>query len=202
MKEILKIDEFESYVAEALEVIPEEPLEGELPVVVFPSFVKRVDSAGNYVYAEMTQDLPFVKLVLTKYLNADEDINTMSEEEFLSHSGFNYYESVVDGSYIGTTDVFNALKYKGIIYMEGIDGSSVACIGLSEDGKWYGWSQYTIHGFGIGDVVQEGDLTTTSGYTDDYVIQHPEDDKSLPVGFTAYTMNDAKRMAIAYASAV
>ena len=202
MKEILKIDEFESYVAEALEVIPEEPLEAELPEAELPSFVKRVDSAGNYVYAEMTQDLPFVKLVLTKYLNAGEDINIMSEEEFLSHSGFNYYESLVDGSYIGTTDVFNALKDKGIIYMEGIDGSSVACIGLSEDGKWYGWSQYTIHGFGIGDVVQEGDLTTTSGYTDDYVIQHPEDDKSLPVGFTAYTMNDAKRMAIAYASAV
>ena len=201
MKEILKIDEFESYVAESLEEIPEEPIEAESPVV-FPSFVKRVDSAGNYVYAEMTQDLPFVKLVLTKYLNAGEDINTMSEEEFLSHSDFNYYESLVDGSYIGTTDVFNVLKGKGIIYMEGIDGSSVACIGLSEDGKWYGWSQYTIHGFGIGDVVQEGDLTTTSGYTDDYVIQHPEDDKSLPVGFTAYTMNDAKRMAIAYASAV
>lgn len=201
MKEILKIDEFESYVAEALEEIPEEPIEAESPVI-FPSFVKRVDSAGNYVYAEMTQDLPFVKLVLTKYLNAGEDINNMSEEEFLSHSDFNYYESLVDGSYIGTTDVFNALKDKGIIYMEGIDGSSVACIGLSEDGKWYGWSQYTIHGFEIGDIVQEGDLTTTSGYTDDYVIQHPEDDKSLPVGFTAYTMNDAKRMAIAYASAV
>lgn len=201
MKEILKIDEFESYVAEALEEIPEEPIEAESPVEL-PSFVKRVDSAGNYVYAEMTQDLPFVKLVLTKYLNAGEDINTMSEEEFLSHSSFDYYESLVDGSYIGTTDIFNVLKDKGIIYMEGIDGSSVACIGLSEDGKWYGWSQYTIHGFGIGDVVQEGDLTTTSGYTDDYVIQHPEDDKSLPVGFTAYTMNDAKRMAIAYASAV
>ena len=201
MKEILKIDEFESYVAEALEEIPEEPIEAESPVV-FPSFVKRVDSAGNYVYAEMTQDLPFVKLVLTKYLNAGEDINTMSEEEFLSHSDFNYYESLVDGSYIGTTDVFNVLKDKGIIYMEGIDGSSVACIGLSEDGKWYGWSQYTIHGFGIGDVVQEGYLTTTSEYTDDNLIQHPEDDKSLPVGFTAYTMNDAKRMAIAYASAV
>ena len=201
MKEILKIDEFESYVAESLEEIPEEPIEADSPVV-FPPFVKRVDNAGNYVYAEMTQDLPFVKLVLTKYLNAGEDINTMSEEEFLSHSDFNYYESLVDGSYIGTTDIFNVLKDKGIIYMEGIDGSSVACIGLSEDGKWYGWSQYTIHGFEIRDVVQEGDLTTTSGYTDDYVIQHPEDDKSLPVGFTAYTMNDAKRMAIAYASAV
>lgn len=41
-----------------------------------------------------------------------------------------------------------------------------------------------------------------SGWTEDYLIAHPEDDISLPVGFTAKTIDDAKQMAMAFAESV
>ena len=41
-----------------------------------------------------------------------------------------------------------------------------------------------------------------NGLVEEYRIQHPEEDFSLPVGFVAMTINDAKRMAIAFAEAV
>ena len=66
-------------------------------------------------------------------------------------------------------------------------GSCVCSIGKSTiDGRWYGWSHRAIHGFQIGDSVKEGDCTA----------------KSLPVGFTAKTEEDCKRMAIAFAESV
>ena len=68
--------------------------------------------------------------------------------------------------------------------------------------KWYGWSHRALYGFGIGDEVHEGDLTNMSGFTDEYLSEHPEEDLSLPVGFVAKNLNDAKRMAIAFADAV
>ncbi len=57
-------------------------------------------------------------------------------------------------------------------------------------------------GFGIGDVVKEGDCTNSSGWTEEYLIQHPECSLALPVGFEAKTLKDAKRMAIAFAESV
>lgn len=59
-----------------------------------------------------------------------------------------------------------------------------------------------IHGFGIGDEVKEGDLTATSGWSPEYLREHPDDDYSLPVGFKAETLDDTRRMAIALAKAV
>jgi hypothetical protein len=68
--------------------------------------------------------------------------------------------------------------------------------------KWYGWSHRAAYGFSIGDVVKEGDCTAESGWTDEYLAEHPEDDLSLPVGFIARTKEDTKRMAIAFAESV
>jgi len=76
-------------------------------------------------------------------------------------------------------------------------------IGFCErEQKWYGWSHRAIYGFGIGDTVEEGDCCASSGWTEDYLFEHPEEDLSLPVGFTAKNLKDAKRMAIAFAESV
>ncbi|MFA5396572.1 MAG: 2'-5' RNA ligase family protein [Methanogenium sp.] len=76
-------------------------------------------------------------------------------------------------------------------------------LGFSEkEQKWYGWSHRATHGFGIGDKVEEGDATASSGWTADYLIQHPEKDKSLSVGFEAKTLEDARKMAEAFAESV
>ena len=84
-----------------------------------------------------------------------------------------------------------------------VGSGRVACIGFAPaQNKWYGWSHRAMYGFGIGDEVHEGDLTNMSGFTDEYLSEHPEEDLSLPVGFVAKNLNDAKRMAIAFADAV
>lgn len=80
---------------------------------------------------------------------------------------------------------------------------NVCSIGFSEkDGKWYGWSHRAIYGFEIGNMVKEGDCTASSGWTDEYLKDHPEEDLSLPIGFRAETIEDAKIMAIAFANSV
>ena len=60
-------------------------------------------------------------------------------------------------------------------------------VGFSEkEKKWYGWSHRAIFGFGIGSEVKEGDCC--EGY--------------LPIGFKAKTLEDAKKMAEAFAESV
>jgi len=84
-------------------------------------------------------------------------------------------------------------------------GKGSACIAFSPDTqKWYGWSHRAVYGFKIGDVVSEGDLVTSTGYTEEFEIENPAEafKYALPVGFTAKTLDDAKRMAIAYASSI
>jgi len=79
----------------------------------------------------------------------------------------------------------------------------VCSIGFCErEQKWWGWSHRGMHGFGIGDEVHEGDCTASSGWIDEYLRDHPEADLSLPVGFRAASLDDAKRMAIAFADSV
>ncbi len=68
--------------------------------------------------------------------------------------------------------------------------------------KWYGWSHRAIYGFGIGAVVKKGDCTNTSGWDETWLKEHPECDLSLPVGFKAKSLKDARRMAIAFAESV
>jgi hypothetical protein len=86
-----------------------------------------------------------------------------------------------------------------------LDGRGTACLGFSpKTQKWYGWSHRAIYGFTIGDVVSEGDLTTTSGYTEEFEQLNPTEAfrLTLPVGFEAKTLEDAKRMAAAFAASV
>lgn len=65
-----------------------------------------------------------------------------------------------------------------------------------------GYYHRAMFGSGIGDIVKKDDYIALSGYTDEYLMDHPEDDFSLPIGFEAKNMDDAKRMAIAFADSV
>ena len=124
------------------------------------------------------------------------------EKECIKHT---YYISNVDGGYIGMEDDYKLLVERyGLILIQKVRPEDNTCsIGYSpEENKWYGWSHRAIHGFTIGDVVKEGDLTATSGYIEEYRIQYPDEDMSLPVGYIAKDLNGAKRMAVAFASAV
>lgn len=109
-----------------------------------------------------------------------------------------------DGEYIGTSKWAHRLIVKrGIKPQKSKPSHSVCSIGFcAKEQKWYGWSHRAICGFGIGDVIKEGDCTAESGWTDEYIAEHPEEDRSLPVGFKAATIEDAMRMAIAFAESV
>lgn len=111
-----------------------------------------------------------------------------------------------DGKYIGTPEFALELIVRRGIAPEvrpGCCSAKVCSIGFCErEQKWYGWSHRAIRGFGIGDVVEKGDIITKSGWTDTYLSEHPECDLSFPVGFVAQTLEDCKRMAIAFAEAV
>ena len=108
------------------------------------------------------------------------------------------------GDYIGDTKfAYRLCKIRGIIPQKARPSHNVCSIGYCpRDNKWYGWSHRAIFGFGIGDVVKEGDCAASSGWTDEYLAEHPEENTALPVGFTAHTLEDAKRMAMAFAESV
>lgn len=111
----------------------------------------------------------------------------------------------MEDKYVGLLDESQtqSLFEKGIMPEADFRNNNVVSIGKSyKDGKWYGWSHRAIHGFQVGDNVKEGDLTSTSGWTKEYLIEHPEKNLALPVGFEAKTEEDAKRMAIAFAESV
>jgi hypothetical protein len=109
-----------------------------------------------------------------------------------------------DGDYIGDARFAHRIvAVRGIKPEKSDPEHSVCSIGFCErEQKWYGWSHRAIWGFGIGDVAKEGDLITEVGWTAEYIAEHPEDDRSVPVGFTAKTLDDCKRMAIAFADSV
>ncbi len=115
--------------------------------------------------------------------------------------------------YIGDIDWAIKLHEKGIIpevmpqkkgNKKVNGGAGCTCsIGFCEkENKWYGWSHRAMFGFGIGDKVKKGDCTNSSGWTEEYLKDHPEEDYSLPVGFEAKTIKDAKKMASAFADSV
>ena len=110
----------------------------------------------------------------------------------------------LSGNYIGEPKWAWQLFHKwGVKPEKAAPFHNVCSIGFSErDQKWYGWSHRAIFGFGIGDVAKEGDSCTTSGFIDEYRDAHPELDKRVPVGFKAKTLEDARRMAIAFAESV
>ena len=109
-----------------------------------------------------------------------------------------------DGDYIGSPiDAHRLCVKRGIAPQPKSSESGQCSIGFSlREQKWYGWSHRAIYGFGVGDEVKEGDCCASSGLTDEYLDEHPEEDHSLPVGFKAKTLDDAKRMAVAFADSV
>ena len=109
-----------------------------------------------------------------------------------------------EGYYIGTSKFAHNLMVKRGIKPELVNPKDQVCsIGFCEkEQRWYGWSHRAIRGFAIGDVVNAGDCCASSGWTDEYLEDHPEADISLPIGFKAKVLGDAQRMAIAFADSV
>ena len=110
----------------------------------------------------------------------------------------------LQGDYIGNPKTAYRLCNKMGINPEKANPLDGVCsIGFcGQDAKWYGWSHRAIYGFGVGEVVEDGDCAATSGFTDEYLVEHPEEDLSLPIGFKAENVEDTKRMAIAFAESV
>ncbi len=109
------------------------------------------------------------------------------------------------GQYLGDKQMAHFLcAKKGIDTFEKRTSTSTICsIGFnSEEQRWYGWSHRAIGGYGIGDVVGEDDGAMQSGWTEEHLAEHPEEDTSLPVGFVVETLEDAKKAAKAFAESV
>lgn len=94
----------------------------------------------------------------------------------------------LDGDYIGDSKTAYFLCVKRGIKPEKISaGRNVCSIGFCEkEQKWYGWSHRAIYGFKVGDVQEKG----SAG------------EQYLKPGFKAKTLEDAKKMAIAFARGV
>ena len=86
-----------------------------------------------------------------------------------------------DDKYIGTLKDFEMYVDKyGLSQIQTYNDNKVCSIGFNE----------------------KDSCCASSGYVEDYIKEHPEKDLSLPVGFKAKTLEDAKRMAIAFADSV
>lgn len=112
--------------------------------------------------------------------------------------------SKIDGGYVGTPEDAYRYYQRGIRLIQKAHLEDKVCsIGFNpKEDKWYGWSHRAMYGFKIGDTVKGGDCCASSGWTEEYLKEHPEEDKSLPIGFEAKTKIDTKRMAIAFADSV
>ena len=108
------------------------------------------------------------------------------------------------GDYIGSSRWAHRLcAQRGIAPEKSNPAHSVCSIGFSErEQKWYGWSHRALFGFGIGYTAEQGSLPTESGYIDGYLEEHPELDRRVPVGFKVETLDDARRVAVAFAGSV
>ena len=172
----------------------------------------RTDPAGYEVWQE-TSVLP---TYFAEEIRGEKDGSPQSEEisemiaELEGASGQTVTLEVaytLNGDYIGTPETAQRLCNERGILPETIPLSSadrnVCSIGFSaQDQKWYGWSHRAIYGFSVGDVAKEGDCVCSSGWTEEYLAEHPDKDLSLPIGFEAKTLDDAKRMAVAFAESV
>lgn len=180
--------------------------DGSFETQKLPESIKYVDKAGCLVVDEELLDNGRITKVTSFIPNEPYKVKHWTQEEMehecVKHT---YYISNVDGGYIGSEDDYKFfVEEKHLILLQKANPSHSTCsIGYSvKENKWYGWSHRAIHGFTIGDVVKENDLTTLSGFTEGYRIQNPDEDMSLPVGYKAKDLNGAKRMAIAFAQAV
>lgn len=174
--------------------------------------IERIFTIGKLVLA---------KVVYAKYDNRDKryykaDILALLNEYYevrwekmtcQSGDSNDYWHSVyskIDSSYVGRPEEAYKLAQQGIRDVQrAYPKDNVSSIGFSpSEQKWYGWSHRAKYGFEIGDTVKLGDCCTSSGYTDEWLKDHPEDDKSLPIGYEAKTLDDAKLMAMAFAESL
>ena len=136
--------------------------------------------------------------IIKKYEIRIEENSMEGNDAVIMHSVY-----AEDGGYVGPVEDVSVYFKKGIMPELADPKNNVCSIGKSiTDGKWYGWSHRAMFGFQIGDKIKEGDCAASSGYTEEYLKEHPEEDTSLPVGFEAKTEEDAKKMAIAFADSV
>ena len=146
------------------------------------------------------------KYVVIEYSLLDGDNKTRPYKEQFEINRHFYYvaRSAQDGSYIGTLDETLHKINAGVTQFYKIEEHcNVASIGYAPfRGEWHGWSHRAWTKFKIGHIVKKGSCCTTSRWTDEYLEEHPEEDKSLPVGFVAKTLDDCKRCAIAFAESV
>jgi hypothetical protein len=110
----------------------------------------------------------------------------------------------LDGGLIGDLAYATMLVVELGISPELVSDEHKTCsIGFcSSEQKWYGWSHRAIYGLAVGDIVKEGDCAASTRWTSEYLEENPEAEKSLPAGFTAKTLEDCRRMAVAFASSV
>lgn len=92
---------------------------------------------------------------------------------------------------------YTCLLEKGIVPEKIKPEDSICIIGFCEHNqKWYGWNWTgRICGFGIGAIVKENSCIADNKNTDMF-----ENPFVIPVGFEAKTLDDCKRMAIAFAN--
>lgn len=132
------------------------------------------------------------------------------------------YEGDPDGEYTVTvTNAFGApigdIEFAEKLFEMGIEPTlynaepdAYCSIGFCErERRWYAWNWYgwglhmVMSSFGIGDTVDSEDHPCSQSlWTDEFLAEHPEYDLSLPVGFKAKTLEDARKMAVAFADAV
>lgn len=93
--------------------------------------------------------------------------------------------SPTDTAYVGDLATAWDLAKRGIECPEKREpGHCAASIGFSpQKQQWYGWSHRGIAGFGVGSKVNAGDCAASG----------------IAVGFVAETLEDAKRIASAFA---
>lgn len=157
----------------------------------------------GYQVREELSRTNFEAVVLDEY--GEIDTETQKVIDFITEPSDVIVQSAytLSGDYIGNKRTAHLLFKRGIKPEKANPTHNVCSIGFCErEQKWYGWSHRAIYGFGIGDEVKEGDCTNSSGFIEEYLKEHPEEDLSLPVGFIAKDLIDAKRMAIAFASSV
>lgn len=94
----------------------------------------------------------------------------------------------LDGDYVGDPKWAFELFQLDIIPEKRTPTSNVCSVGFSAKmGEWYGWSHRAMCGFKIGSKIENADHICA---------------ETMPIGFEAKTMADAKLMAQAYAAAV
>ena len=149
------------------------------------------------VYGESCKEIEWTK----KY-----DEGYILQKELVDGGGTNTWLVAaynLEGDYVGDEKTAEYLSKKGIKAEKSDSKYTVCSIGFCEsEQKWYGWSHRAMFGFGIEHITKEGNCECSSGFTEEYLKDHPEEDKSMPVGFECKTLEDCKKCAIAFAESV